>query len=558
MDYIKKNKNLILRELLFILAAVLFILPMLIHGFIPQGDDWGYQMDRILEVSYNIHNGNFFPIMYTYLFKKIGYLLGAFYPWVTLLPFAILKNIISNQVTAIALGFSFYIFLSLNLTYHISNKLFKNRIQALLTSLIYVFSGYILVDCYRRMALGEFLAMMFIPVAVYGFYEVLFGNDRKWPYLAFGMSAIMLSHVLSTFIISLTFIIIFIVLFHWVDKRKERIIKLIYSIMVFILSSAIFLLPFIEQEKYQKFGQPSPVPLQGQNFGDIIVQSLNCSGYSLGTLAILTFILGMVFWNKLNRIEKASYVIGTIALIIASSLFPWTFFNKTPLSVIQYSFRIFIITTVFYAVVLGKLSSLVCQAIINKSDGKFIVKLLTMIVASIIIFLPWLGSAMNYINAQASNNNPGIQRFTKNYKAYTDLGGLWLDQYTPQNSKKYLNNVIQGEVIADGDKQILSVKDIVSQPNALEFKGKIIDSANSLELPVFNYKNIHVFRDGKEVKWNPSSNNTVSINTFGIRGPVTVKYIPSTLDRTGIFLSIGTWVIALIIGLLSKVRKRSN
>ena len=102
------------------------------------------------------------------------------------------------------------------------------------------------------------------------------------------------------------------------------------------------------------------------------------------------------------------------------------------------------------------------------------------------------------------------------------------------------------------------MKDIVSQPNALEFKGKIIDSANSLELPVFNYKNIHVFRDGKEVKWNPSSNNTVSINTFGIRGPVTVKYIPSTLDRTGIFLSIGTWVIALIIGLLSKVRKRSN
>lgn len=558
MNYIKQHKSTILRELFFILLALLFILPMLIHGFIPCGDDWGYHIDRIIEISNNMRHGNSFPIMYTYTFRKIGYLLGAFYPWITLLPFAILKNLISNQVTAIALGFSFYIFLSLNLTYHISNKLFKNRIQALLTSLIYVFSGYILVDCYRRTALGEFLAMMFIPVAVYGFYEVLFGNARKWPYLAFGMSAIMLSHVLSTFIISLTFIIIFIVLFHWVDKRKERIIKLIYSIMVFISSSAIFLLPFIEQEKYQKFGQPSPVPLQGQNFGDIIVQSLNGSGYSLGTLAILTFILGMVFWNKLNRIEKASYVIGTIALIIASSLFPWTFFNKTPLSVIQYPFRIFTITTVFYAVVLGKLSSLVCQAIINKSDGKFIVKLLTMIVASIIIFLPWLGSAMNYINAQASNNNPGIQRFTKNCKAYTDLGGLWLDQYTPQNSKKYLNNVIQGEVIADGSKQILSVKDIVSQPNALEFKGKITDSANSLELPVFNYKNIHVFRDGKEVKWNPSSNNTVSINTSGIRGPVTVKYIPSTLDWIGIFLSIGTWIIALIIGLLSKVRKRSN
>ena len=149
-------------------------------------------------------------------------------------------------------------------------------------------------------------------------------------------------------------------------------------------------------------------------------------------------------------------------------------FNKTPLSVIQYPFRIFTITTVFYAVVLGKLGSLVCQAIINKSNGKFIVKLVTMTVASIIIFLQWFGSAMNYINAQASNNNPGVQRFTKNYKAYPDLGGLWLDQYTPQNSKKYLNNVIQGEVIADGNKEMLKVKDIVSKPNALEFNGKMV------------------------------------------------------------------------------------
>src|SRR5690625_6244933 len=89
---------------------------MLIHGFIPCGDDWGYHIDRIIEISNNMRHGNFFPMMYTYTFRKIGYLLGAFYPWITLLPFAILKNLISNQVVAIALGFAFYIFISLNLT----------------------------------------------------------------------------------------------------------------------------------------------------------------------------------------------------------------------------------------------------------------------------------------------------------------------------------------------------------------------------------------------------------------------------------------------------------
>ena len=186
---------------------------MLIHGFIPCGDDWGYHIDRIIEISNNMRHGNFFPMMYTYTFRKIGYLLGAFYPWITLLPFAILKNLIANQVVAIALGFAFYIFISLNLTFHVSNKVFKNKLQSLLTSTIYVFSGYVLVDCYQRMALGEFLSLMFLTVAVYGFYAVFFGNEKEWPYLAFGMSVIVLSHVLSTFITSLMFAT---VLFHWI------------------------------------------------------------------------------------------------------------------------------------------------------------------------------------------------------------------------------------------------------------------------------------------------------------------------------------------------------
>ena len=552
MNYIKQHKSTLLRELFFILLALLFILPMLIHGFIPCGDDWGYHIDRIIEISNNMRHGNFFPMMYTYTFRKIGYLLGAFYPWITLLPFAILKNLISNQVVAIALGFAFYIFISLNLTFHVSNKVFKNKLQSLLTSTIYVFSGYVLVDCYQRMALGEFLSLMFLPVAVYGFYAVFFGNEKEWPYLAFGMSVIILSHVLSTFITSLMFSIIAIVLFHWINNRKQRFIRLGFAILTCIASSAIFLFPFAEQELYQSFGQPSPNALQGTNFGDLVVSSLNGNGYALGPIIILVLLFGLILWKELGLVEKSSYMIGTIALIISSSLFPWSSLNKTVFDVIQFPFRLYMVVTIFYAIVAGKVFLVLFDKFKQRAD-KF-GKIAGRILMFIIILLPWFGSAINYMVSEESNY-PENMRYTDHYKVYSDLDGLWLSQYTPQDGENYLGSVIVGAVIADDVNDTISSKNIVSEPNALKFTGKTIDDATSLDLPVYNYKNIYVFRGGKQVEWTPSDNDTVTINTPKLKGPVTIKYIPSFVDWLGIMLSIETWIAAIVFYIWNRKKK---
>lgn len=555
MNYIKQHKSTLLRELFFVLLALLFILPILIHGFIPCGDDWGYHIDRIIEISNNIRHGNFFPMMYTYTFRKIGYLLGAFYPWITLLPFAILKNLISKQVVAIALGFAFYIFLSLNLTFHVSNKVFKNKLQSLLISTIYVFSGYVLVDCYQRMALGEFLSLMFLPVAFYGFYAVFFGNEKEWPYLAFGMSAIILSHVLSTFITSLTFVVIAIVLFHWINNRKQRFIRLGFAILTCIASSAIFLFPFAEQELYQSFGQPSPNALQGTNLGDLIVSSLNGTGYALGPVIILVLLFGLILWKELNLVEKSSYVIGTIALIVSSSLFPWSILNKTIFDIIQFPFRLYMVVTFFYAIVAGKIFLVLFDKFKQHTDkfGKIVGKILMFI----IILLSWFGLATMYINNEDANT-PAAYRYTDSYNVYSDLNGLWLDQYTPQGGKDYLGSVIGGTVIADGINDTISSKNIVSEPNALKFTGKTVDDATSLDLPVYNYKNIYVFRDGKQVEWTPSNNDTVTINTPNVKGPVTVKYIPSFIDWLGIMLSIETWIAAIMFYVWNRKKKGKN
>ena len=543
-EYIKKHRSKIILELIFILLAILFILPFVSHGFIPAGDDLGYHFDRVIEIADNFKHGNFFPQMYTYTFYRFGYLLNSFYPWLTIVPFAIFKNIFSNQVIAFAWGFGLYIFVGLNITYHVSNKLFKNKVQSFFTALIYIFSGYLLTDGYSRFAFGEFIAMIFIPACFYGFYAVLFGNKKDWPYLAFGMSAIMLSHVLSTFIVTMTFTILFVVLFHWINDRKERIKRLAFAVGVFITSSAIFLLPFVQQELYQKFAQPSPMPLSGPNFGDNIISALNSNnGDNLGFIIISVLILGLIFWKALNKLEKSCYVIGTIVLAFTTSLFPWTMLTNTFLDVIQFTFRFDMVITILYAVVAGKIVRVVLDKIFAKNNDR-IKKSLVSVGALLIILVPWLGDVTNILNYQMAGT-PEQYRFTKSYKLFTDQNGLWMDQYTPEKGQSALGGVTERLAIVDGNQVQLHSKDIKSLPNGLKFTGNLVDSAKSVILPTYNYKNIHVYRNGKQIKWSPNSQDLIQVDSGS--GPITVKYVLSFVDWLAIILSFATWIIALVM-----------
>lgn len=543
-EYIKKHRSKIILELIFILLAILFVLPFVSHGFIPAGDDLGYHFDRVIEIADNFKHGNFFPQMYTYTFYRFGYLLNSFYPWLTIVPFAIFKNIFSNQVIAFAWGFGLYIFVGLNITYHVSNKLFKNKVQSFFTALIYIFSGYLLTDGYSRFAFGEFIAMIFIPACFYGFYAVLFGNKKDWPYLAFGMSAIMLSHVLSTFIVTMTFTILFVVLFHWINDRKERIKRLAFAVGVFITSSAIFLLPFVQQELYQKFAQPSPMPLSGPNFGDNIISALNSNnGDNLGFIIISVLILGLIFWKALNKLEKSCYVIGTIVLAFTTSLFPWTMLTNTFLDVIQFTFRFDMVITILYAVVAGKIVRVVLDKIFAKNNDR-IKKSLVSVGALLIILVPWLGDVTNILNYQMAGT-PEQYRFTKSYKLFTDQNGLWMDQYTPEKGQSALGGVTERLAIVDGNQVQLHSKDIKSLPNGLKFTGNLVDSAKSVILPTYNYKNIHVYRNGKQIKWSPNSQDLIQVDSGS--GPITVKYVLSFVDWLAIILSFATWIIALVM-----------
>ena len=354
----------------------------------------------------------------------------------------------------------------------------------------------------------------------------------------------MLSHVLSTFIVTMTFTILFVVLFHWINDRKERIKRLAFAVGVFITSSAIFLLPFVQQELYQKFAQPSPMPLSGPNFGDNVISALNSNnGDNLGFIIISVLILGLIFWKVLNKLEKSCYVIGTIVLAFTTSLCPWTMLTNTFLDVIQFTFRFDMVITILYAVVAGKIVRVVLDKIFAKNNDR-IKKGLVSVGALLIILVPWLGDVTNILNYQMAGT-PEQYRFTKSYKLFTDQNGLWMDQYTPEKGQSALGGVTERLAIVDGNQVQLHSKDIKSLPNGLKFTGNLVDSAKSVILPTYNYKNIHFYRNGKQIKWSPNSQDLIQVDSGS--GPITVKYVLSFVDWLAIILSFATWIIALVM-----------
>lgn len=244
--------------------------------------------------------------------------MGIFYPQVTLIPIAALCILFNNYIIGIYAGFALYTFLTMIIMYVISRKLNKSMTGSFIISIVYSFSAYRLLDAYGRFAMGEFLAMTFIPMAIYGLYAVM-KNGNDWEYLGIGLSFTLLSHVLSSLLCVIFLVIEFVVMLFFCKNWKQTFKSLIKAVIVFLFSSAIFIGPFIEQEVYQRFLQPSPTDLSKTSsvLSDLIRNSLNNNiigptqitetrAGTIGIVLLIVMVWGMINFRKLDKLKVMS------------------------------------------------------------------------------------------------------------------------------------------------------------------------------------------------------------------------------------------------------------
>ncbi|WP_204785590.1 hypothetical protein, partial [Limosilactobacillus coleohominis] len=538
---------------------LIFVYPLAKTNTVYLGDDMVFQLQRIKEMTENIKSWNYFVGIYTHTFGKIGYPLNLFYPWVTILPFSFFSILCNDQVVAFYLGIAFYNLLTLSLTYVTIKKYSQNWVQAYVSACLYGFSTYRIIDAFKRFALGEYIALTFLTLCIYGMYAILKGNYHDWPYLAFGFSFVLLSHLLSVILNSVLLIILLVLLIPHINDIKKRVVAFMKAIIVSILSSAIFIFPFIEQELFQKYPQPDVVDLATSAllptklFSASLDNNINRAifggnTYNIGIVILTVAIISPFTLRRLKRDYKVIYFLGWVFTILSTSLFPWSLFQNTVVSVIQFPWRFLGIATMLFSIVGG---ASICELLQTKklNDIK-----LGIYLSCIFVFVvtPYI-SSMHYLKKNMLTAAQQV-RYTRNgqfifsgMNRLQRLGSFHFQNYTPQKGQHVISDLCNHTAYVNGKAKRVYVE---AKANELAFTSNKFAKATNIVFPIMNYKNLQVNDSrGRKVRYSTDKYNRIMIKSPERTSTFKVKYRLSWVDCISEITSFLTWFVAIVMWL---------
>lgn len=362
----------ILRLVIIIFGISVFAIYPYLNNRIFYAHDLPYHLNRILSITENIENGDFLSLIHSRLLNNLGYANGIFYPQLFMYIPAIMMIITKLHVLTIYKIFliiiTFFTFLSM---YYSTKKIFGKKTVAFFAGIIYTFSLYRLTNIYVRGALGELLAFIFIPIILYGLYEIIFGENKKWWIAVFGIVGLAYSHLLS-FVLIIPFVLIICLLnIDKIFKDKKKLIHLIVTAVVSILITLAFFGPMLEQKLSYRFyidNNTVDSPEELLNRANSLSMTLNskviggyatnssedagCMSEGIGIVLLVCaglFVLRKNLSYKENRFEIQLFAIGIITLFMTTKLFPWDKLNY--INILQFPFRLNVFPCIAFSIV---------------------------------------------------------------------------------------------------------------------------------------------------------------------------------------------------------------
>ena len=265
--------------LLFVLGLIL-IFPVIDTKIIP-GHDHIFQISRIEAVAEALKQGVFPVRMYVDQVQFWGAPTGIFYPGlfsyfpailkILGIPIEICYNIFIASIIYAGLFASWYGFSLLTRSKHIG----------MLSTVLYISSGYYLFCAHMRNALGELIALSFMPLAIASITYII--NKTKvtvkvYLFAILSISAIIESHVLNSVFLALFSICYFITRYKKITLLKLK--KLSFGALSLFLLNASFVVPFLLFYK--------EVPLNVH-----FIDDFSKSGFKLTML-----ICFLIYWNS--------------------------------------------------------------------------------------------------------------------------------------------------------------------------------------------------------------------------------------------------------------------
>ncbi|MFR0582658.1 hypothetical protein ACLUXQ_09340 [Limosilactobacillus mucosae] len=547
MDHIL-NKGLSFFKLVcvFLLASFVCLLPLIIQKNLYTGIDMGYHLNRAYDLAQNLKHGSIFPFITTYSFNHLGTQINMAYGLLSVYPLAIGLILFKNPIIGIYFGISIIQLISALISYYFSFKYYKKSEKSILFSLIYVFSIFNLHFLIGGFSLGEISATAFLPIAIYGTYSILYGQNEWW-YLAIGMSLTLYTHLLSVLIYSaLVFTMLVIAC---IDKHLniKKIKSFIYATISAILMSSFFLVNFITMLHDQKISSTMVVDTTNNEMklSNIITQSLD--NQLFGIVFIIGLIISLTYWKKLSKYSKSSLLVGLSFLLFVTPVFDafWKLIDKTPFRMIQFPYRFLVLVNFCFAFVI--VDALFIW--INNKE-KHLLKTISIFCILFISLLSW---STTFVRTNINNTDLKKPSLTSslpfsNYKINTNTfkyltkdyyNGVGDSDYWPIKSIKLSDtekNKLKHNLVYNNKKFYYTSP--YASANAIKYVIKVRQSGN-LNLPFFYSKNLEILVDSKNHNYKNSNRGTVQINNIskGLHN-IQIYYRPTIAIKLAACLSV--------------------
>ena len=548
IDEKSNHENRVVISLMLLVMVAILSLPAFRNG-IYEGFDVTFHMGRIQSIAEELSAGHF-PARYeSNAYYGYGYISSIMYPNIFLYIPAGLYILGLPLYRAYNLYIILVNFAGVFIAYYSFKRVYRDSAYGFLATIIYNFAAYRFSNIYLRTALGEYTAMIFIPLLVYGIYKLYYEDKaeslsaRLAPTIisAFGLIE---SHILTTMMVA-----IFIALFAVANfsKTKEIIGEIIISLIFIFLTNAFFIIPFIQtyisedmiintsMEEVSEDIQGEGLYLRqffrpfSEGRGSDISWSAEHEEFlalGLGVLLCIVFFIGTILFRKryVNSTEKESFkaalivfVLGILAAWMSTVYFPWNLlaknvFTGSLLCSVQFPWRYLLIQTICFT-----LSGVYAIRLIIGTLQKKYLRICTMIFVCIamlqsVIFFRYLSMANTTISPVA----------------------------------------ISDETIWSDNLYLLYGTDVDKLQESLDIEendGKIL-------LPLFGYKNIKLWDEsGREISWHVGDNNRVEIDMEDYPHVADIDYAIPLGWRLSEILSLVSIIACIII--LIKNRKGS-
>ncbi len=347
------------------------------------GADLIFHMMRMEALKHSITSGELQVRLQSYWLAGHGYANSFFYCDT----FLFLPAFMMAMGFTFDFAFRFFIitihFLTACIAYYCFGKMFKDNGIGLLGCILYTLAPYRIFNCYNRAAIGEFVAMAFFPLLIYGFYKI-YADDHEnyrsqfnFVIPVIGFSGIIQSHMLSCEMVGIFTVICCLIL--WKKTFQKRIFIQLYLVVITtVLVNAWYLIPCIDlmisdnyyfQRNAYEFIQGKGVyPWQifytlqaagnSSNYrlnGFMEAEPINMGIALLSGVLISVCLLWKKKWDErekeMKHAEIVILVLLGLSLFMSTNLFPWDFLSvhglKHIVGPLQFPTRFTALVTIF-------------------------------------------------------------------------------------------------------------------------------------------------------------------------------------------------------------------